>query len=134
AVFDRPPPSTLMPQPPPPQTVLYIEDDPVNGLLVEHLLTGWSRVNFVLAEDGVTGIALAQQHRPAVILLDLTLPDMPGREVLQRLRASGCTAPVVILSGTAVVGERQALLDAGATSFWPKPFDLPSFAQGMEEL
>jgi CheY-like chemotaxis protein len=72
------------------------------------------------------GLDLAAQHHPDLVLLDLDLPDMPGEEVLRRLRAEPCTAevPVVILSADARPGLVERLLREGARAFLTKPLDV----------
>jgi two-component system KDP operon response regulator KdpE len=76
--------------------------------------------------SGQEGLALAAQHQPDIILLDLGLPDMPGREVLRRLR-EWTRAPVVILSVQDDEAGKIEALDAGADDYVTKPF-------GMDEL
>jgi CheY-like chemotaxis protein len=72
------------------------------------------------------GLDLAGEHHPDLILLDLDLPDMPGQEVLRRLRADSNTAhiPVVILSADARPALITRLLEEGARAFLTKPLDI----------
>lgn len=117
-------------------TVLYIEDNAVNRLLVEELLCRWPEVVLLIADDGRSGIALARQARPDVVLLDMRLPDMQGLEVLQALRADLALAgtKVVALSGDAQQQDRDAALQAGAHDYWTKPFDFERFMAGLAAL
>jgi PAS domain S-box-containing protein len=119
-------------EPAPPPTdhrrrVLHIEDNLANLRLIERLLARHSNVEVVAAMHGSLGLELAREHQPAIILLDLHLPDMGGDRVLQRLRDDPLTAsiPVVIVSADATTGQIQRLLAAGATAYLTKPIDVP---------
>ena len=105
--------------------VLYIEDNLSNITLVERVFAP-REVEVMAAMQGTLGVELAREHRPALVLLDLHLPDMGGEEVLQRLRDDPATAsiPVVIVSADATRGQIQRLLTAGATSYLTKPIDV----------
>ena len=76
--------------------------------------------------QGRLGLELAREHLPALVLLDLHLPDISGDEVLQRLRDDPVTAkiPVVIVSADATPGQIQRLLNAGALAYLTKPIDV----------
>jgi CheY-like chemotaxis protein len=108
------------------QVVLYIEDNLANLLLVQRVLKDRDDVEIIPAMQGRLGLDLARQHRPAVVLLDLHLPDMTGDEILQMLREDPETSaiPVVIISADATQGQIQRLLAAGASDYLTKPFDV----------
>src|SRR5205085_10243549 len=74
--------------------VLYIEDDPVNFMLVERILEFRPALKLLHARCGETGVELALTHCPKLILLDLNLPDIHGSEVLRRLQNEPETATV----------------------------------------
>jgi len=116
--------------------VLYIEDNPVNVLLVEEMLRPWPAVQFVVAEDGESGIRLATELRPDVVLLDMQLPDMTGLEVLKALKQDPTTQGlcVVALSASAMSDEVQLAAEAGAKDYWTKPVDVTAFRDGMRVL
>jgi CheY-like chemotaxis protein len=109
--------------------VLYIEDNPVNLILVEQLLMRWPGVVLLQAENGKDGIALARSGSPDLILLDMRLPDMDGVEILEALRSHEesrhCT--VVALSASAMPDDISAAKRAGATDYWTKPLDFNHF-------
>jgi signal transduction histidine kinase/CheY-like chemotaxis protein len=107
-------------------TVLYIEDNASNLQLIERVLRQRPGVKLFSAMRPQLGLDLAEAYRPDVVLLDLHLPDMPGQEVLRRLRAHPRTAgiPVVILSADARPSLIRQLLDQGARAFLTKPLDL----------
>ena len=79
-----------------------------------------------LALDGETGLALARERQPDVILLDVMMPGIDGYEVCRRLKADEETrlVPVVFLTGLDSREARLKGLDAGAADFLNKPFDL----------
>jgi CheY-like chemotaxis protein len=79
---------------------------------------------------------LAREKKPDLILLDLHLPDIPGHEVLDRLRADPATAniPVVVISADATAGAQARLRAAGARGYLTKPIDLDEFLQVVERF
>ncbi|MDT4993199.1 MAG: hypothetical protein QOH97_3091 [Actinoplanes sp.] len=107
-------------------TVLYIEDQDDNIVLVQRILKQRPHLDLVTAGTGAEGLRLAQQTRPALILLDRQLPDMLGDDVLMRLKAEDETADaaVVMLSGDTEKSTVAAALAAGAAAFLGKPFDV----------
>jgi PAS domain S-box-containing protein len=111
------------------RTVLYVEDNPSNIKLVEAILAARPEVKLIVATQGSLAIELAREHRPALILLDLNLPDISGEEVLRRLRADARTAetPVVITSADATRGHVARLRRAGADDYVTKPFSIERF-------
>jgi len=114
--------------------VLYIEDNSVNLLLVEQLLSRWSEVRLVQAEDGASGLELARTLQPDLILLDLQLPDVSGLDLLRRLRSEPVTRDlkVVALSADALPEDVAAAHAAGAAAYWTKPLDFESFLRGVQ--
>ncbi|MDQ7858849.1 MAG: response regulator [Armatimonadota bacterium] len=108
-----------------PPVVLYIEDALSSLALIERLLER-SGVTLLTAADGATGLAQARHTPPDLVLLDLHLPDMPGEEVLSRLRAVPETraTPVVVISADASPRRIRALLGAGVLDYLTKPIDV----------
>jgi CheY-like chemotaxis protein len=106
--------------------VLYIEDNLSNLKLVQHVLGRRPGVELISAMRPQLGLDLAGQHHPDLVLLDLDLPDMPGQEVLRRLRADPATAevPVVILSADVRPQLVSRMLQEGARAFLTKPLDV----------
>ncbi|MDX6691889.1 MAG: hypothetical protein QOG15_3346 [Solirubrobacteraceae bacterium] len=111
------------------RTVLYIEDNPSNIKLVEAILVARPEIELLVATQGQLGVELAREHRPALILLDLNLPDLTGEEVLRRIRgdARAGRSAIVMLSADATPGQVERLLDAGADDYLTKPFDIEHF-------
>jgi CheY-like chemotaxis protein len=120
----------------PPCTVLYIEDNLANLEVMELVLAYRPGVKLISAMQGRLGFALAKEHHPELVLLDMRLADISGRVVLNRLQSDPSTAdiPVVILSAEALPGDADTLLQAGARAYLTKPFRMEVILQLMEEL
>jgi CheY-like chemotaxis protein len=120
----------------PPCTVLYIEDNLANLEVMELVLAYRPGVKLISAMQGRLGFALAKEHHPELVLLDMRLADISGRVVLNRLQGDPSTAdiPVVILSAEAFPDDVDALLQAGARAYLTKPFRMEVILQLMEEL
>ncbi len=117
-------------------TVLYIEDNLSNLKLIERIAGRRPGVRILAAMQGGLGLALAREHRPDLVLLDLHLPDMPGEEVLRRLREDAETRaiPVVVLSADATPGRVQRLLSAGARAYLGKPLEVTKIMDLLDEM
>jgi two-component system, cell cycle response regulator DivK len=107
------------------ELVLAVEDSADNlELIIEVLeIIGFP---FIAATDGRTAIAMAQQHQPDLILLDMLLPDISGLEVAERLKQDSQTANIPIIAVTGMVAEEEKgqYLSAGCIDFVAKPYDL----------
>jgi DNA-binding response OmpR family regulator len=112
--------------------VLVVEDDPAIGRLLQRSLTDRGDV-VTLAPDGASGLSLALQDRPEVVLLDLGLPDLDGRQVLRMLRAVS-QVPVIVV--TAQDDDRAVVqaLDDGADDYLVKPFGSDQLAARMRAV
>jgi signal transduction histidine kinase/CheY-like chemotaxis protein len=122
-------------------TVLYIEDNLSNLQLVDRVVSRRvvSRrpgVTLISAMRPMLGLDLAREHDPDLVLLDLHLPDMPGEEVLRRLRGDPKTAeiPVVILSADARPSLIKRLLGSGARAFLTKPLDVAELLALLDQV
>ncbi len=117
-------------------TVLSIEDNLSNLRLIEIVLRSRPGITLVPAMQGSIGLDLARQHKPDLILLDLNLPDISGREVLARLQASAPTRdiPVIVLSADATDSQIERLLVAGAKAYLTKPLDVTEFLQTLDTM
>jgi len=116
-------------------TVLCIEDNPSNLRLIEVILNSRPAIQLLTAIQGSVGLDLARNHQPDLILLDLNLPDMNGKEVLSRLKLSDRTQdiPVIIVSADATPHQVDRLLAGGAEAFLTKPLDVPEFLRTLDE-
>jgi CheY-like chemotaxis protein/anti-sigma regulatory factor (Ser/Thr protein kinase) len=118
------------------RTVLYIEDNLSNLTLIEQMLEERPEVELLTAMQGKVGLDLARQHSPDLVLLDLHLPDLPGWDVLSRLKADETTRhiPVVVISADATKRQIERLIAAGAASYLTKPLDVAEFFCVLEEM
>jgi CheY-like chemotaxis protein len=125
AMLEAPPPPPT-PLASAPLSVLYIEDDPVNVLLVEHMLAHFGQVQLHHAATATEGRQQAMALKLDLILLDMNLPDGHGLEVLASLRAQARTAkvPVVALSADALPESISAARAAGFDDYLTKPVDM----------
>lgn len=111
-----------------PQTVLIIDDEPELVRLLDYNLTKAGYLALT-TRDGESGLAAARRHAPDLVVLDVMMPGLDGREVLRRLRADPGTAriPVLMLTAKAAEEDRVIGLEMGADDYVAKPF-------GMREL
>ena len=105
-------------------TILIVDDEPNNRAVLERHLErqGYS---VVCARDGATALDIVHQTSCDVVLLDVRMPGMDGREVLRRIKADPATrdVPVVMISAADDLSTIAACIEAGADDFLPKPFD-----------
>ena len=100
--------------------VLLVEDNPINALLARSLLER-EGCTVERAATGAEALAAAAVSRPDLILMDLRLPDMDGRDATRALRRTGCAAPIVALTADAFEEDRRSCLAAGMDDFAAKP-------------
>lgn len=101
--------------------LLVVEDEPKMAELIRRVLVAERHV-VDLANDGVSGLAMAETGDHDVIVLDRMLPDLDGLSILRLLRLRGDWTPVLLLTALGSVEERIAGLDAGADDYLSKPF------------
>lgn len=113
--------------------VLVIEDNEQNMYLITFMLERAGH-RVVQAQDGLEGIALAESENPALILLDIQLPEMDGYAVAGELKRNPSTAhvPIVAVTSYAMVGDRERALDAGCSGYIEKPINPDTFAHEVE--
>jgi PAS domain S-box-containing protein len=116
--------------------VLYIEDNPVNQILVEELVRGHVGLAIESQDSGMAGVARARELMPQLILVDIQLPDIDGFEVLRRLRLQPETAdiPCIALSANAMPEDISRAFAEGFDDYWTKPIDFTTFLTAMERL
>jgi CheY-like chemotaxis protein len=119
-----------------PKIVLYVEDMLESLQLVEQVLTQRPSVALVPAMLGGVALDLAAEHRPHLILLDLDLPDIPGEELLRRLKADPATGatPIAIISADAAPERISSLLGMGAAAYLTKPIGVRDFLRTVDAL
>jgi PAS domain S-box-containing protein len=109
-----------------PRSVLYIEDEPLNVLLMEEVFRGQPQWRLEVARDGRRGLERARQAPPDLLLVDMNLPDMGGLQVVAALRAEPATANLlcIALSADALPEQIAAARAGGFDDYWTKPIDV----------
>jgi signal transduction histidine kinase/CheY-like chemotaxis protein len=115
--------------------VLHIDDDPAIRMLVKRILAARPTYQLMSVAQGSLGVELAQEHHPHLILMDLNLPDMSGKDVLRRLQSDPRTReiPVVVISGDNSHDGARRSLEAGAIGYLTKPFDVRHLLEVVDE-
>jgi two-component system cell cycle response regulator DivK len=112
------------------ERVLVVEDNEKNMKLVRDILLaiGYSPLE---ASSGEQALALAAENAPALVLMDIQLPDLDGSEALRRLRSDERTAaiPVLALTAQAMQGDRERFLAAGFDGYLSKPVDVDALIE-----
>ena len=115
--------------------VLLIEDNELNRDMLTRRL---ERKEFIVscAEDGQSGIDMAKNEMPDIILLDLSLPVIDGWNVARQLKANTNTKdiPIIALTAHAMKGDREKALDAGCDDYDTKPVNLEGLLDKMHKL
>ncbi|BAJ64898.1 MULTISPECIES: response regulator transcription factor [Anaerolinea] len=114
------------------ERILIIEDDEGIVRVLKRALT-YEGYLVESALEGETGLQLAREHRPDLIILDWMLPGMDGLEVCQRLRTL-CNAPILMLTAKDTLQDRVQGLDAGADDYMTKPFELEELLARIRAL
>ena len=107
-------------------TVLYIEDNPANLLLMEDVAIGFDSIDLISAASAETGLVMAKEVRPTLLLMDINLPGMDGFTALKELQKSSETEdiPVIAVSANAMPDDLQRAKDAGFKGYVKKPFQI----------
>ncbi|WP_137896634.1 response regulator [Ramlibacter sp. 2FC] len=118
-----------------PTTILIVEDEERNRRLLDVFVSA-DGFEAVLASDGATALRMAASRAPALVLLDLMMPDMDGFEVMRRLKENPATRdiPVIIVSALDDMASRQRLMACGAEEFICKPVDRWELSMRMRRL
>jgi len=116
------------------RTLLYVEDNPANLVLVEQLIARRGDLTLLTAVNGHLGIQMARAHQPDVILMDINLPGISGYGVLKVLHEDSATAhiPIMALSANAVPRDIQKGIDAGFFRYLTKPIEVVEFMDALD--
>src|SRR4029450_10475945 len=117
----------------PGELILIVEDNPRNLKLIRDILQfrGYTTLE---AETGESGVTLARERQPALILMDVQLPGMDGRAATKALKADPSTQqiPVIAMTAFAMKGDRESLLADGFDGYMSKPIDIKEVPQLIE--
>jgi PAS domain S-box-containing protein len=116
------------------RTLLYVEDNPANLMLVEDLIARRPDIRLLSASDGVRGIEIARESQPDLILMDINLPGISGTVALKILAEDARTAhiPVIALSANAIPSHIARGLEAGFFRYLTKPIKVGEFMQTLD--
>jgi signal transduction histidine kinase len=106
-------------------TILHVEDDSLSRILVRRILTD-EGYDVIEAEDGFSGLEMAQEYLPDLILMDINIPGMSGYEVTTKLKSLEETRhiPIVALTANVIEGDRERALAAGCDGYLSKPVEV----------
>jgi len=116
------------------RTLLYVEDNPANLMLVEDLIARRSDIGLLSASDGSSGIEIARALQPDAILMDINLPGISGIQALKMLADDPLTAhiPVIALSANAIPRDIEKGLEAGFFRYLTKPIKVSEFMDTLD--
>ncbi|MGW8982001.1 MULTISPECIES: response regulator transcription factor [unclassified Streptomyces] len=106
-----------------PQRILIVDDEPAVREALRRSLA-FEGYGTQVAVDGYDALATAEAYAPDLIVLDIQMPRMDGLTAARRIRATGSTTPILMLTARDTVGDRVTGLDAGADDYLVKPFEL----------
>ncbi|WP_282689104.1 MULTISPECIES: response regulator transcription factor [unclassified Streptomyces] len=106
-----------------PQRILIVDDEPAVREALRRSLA-FEGYGTQVAVDGYDALAMAEAYAPDLIVLDIQMPRMDGLTAARRIRATGSTTPILMLTARDTVGDRVTGLDAGADDYLVKPFEL----------
>lgn len=113
--------------------ILIVEDNPKNLKLFRDVLQ-FKGYQTVEAESAETGIALARERQPALILMDIQMPQMDGSEAMKILKSDERTRqiPIIAVTSFAMKGDRERLLANGFNAYLAKPINIKHLSQVVE--
>jgi PAS domain S-box-containing protein len=116
------------------RTLLYVEDNPANLMLIEDLITRRPDIRLLSARDGNRGIEIARASHPDVILMDINLPGISGIDALKILAKDPITQhiPVIALSANAIPRDIEKGLEAGFFRYLTKPIKVKEFMETLD--
>ncbi|MFT3663700.1 PAS domain-containing protein [Piscinibacter sp.] len=119
-----------------PRCVLYIEDEPLNALLMHEVFRLRPAWSLHVATSGHDGLARAAALHPDLVLVDMNLPDLGGAEVVRRLREAPATRTLrcIALSADAMAPQIAAAREAGFEDYWTKPIDVREVLAGLQRV
>ena len=117
------------------KTVLIVEDNELNMRLFNDILQA-SGYQTLQTADGLEALALTEEHRPDLILMDMRLPGISGLEATRMIkeRAHLRDIPIIAVTASAFKGDEERILAGGCDGFLAKPISLPLFLETVAEF
>jgi len=117
------------------KTILYVEDNAANRMLVGQVLEGVG-YTVIEATDGLSGIKMAQEAHPDLILMDINIPGMDGYEAATRIKSLPelSNIPIIALTAKVMAGDRERALAAGCNGYIAKPIDIDALPKQVAEF
>ncbi|MCL4299686.1 MAG: hybrid sensor histidine kinase/response regulator [Anaerolineae bacterium] len=117
------------------KTILYVEDNTANRMLVRQVLEGVG-YQVIEATDGLSGIKTAQEANPDLILMDINIPGMDGYEAATRIKSLPelSNIPIIALTAKVMAGDRERALAAGCDGYIAKPIDIDALPNQVAEF
>lgn len=113
------------------KSILIVEDVEINVDLLVQLLE--DDYNLLVAKDGAQGVVMTEQHKPDLVLMDISLPVMDGYEAARAIHKMFPSLPVIGLSAHAMQGDPEKALAAGCSAYLTKPVDEDLLFEKLEE-
>jgi two-component system, cell cycle response regulator DivK len=115
--------------------IVYVEDDADNVYVLTRRL-GRRGYDVTVASDGAAGIETVRKLKPALVLMDMSLPVIDGWEATRRIKGNPVTAaiPVIALTAHAMAGDREKAMEAGCDDYDTKPIELPALLDKIARL
>ena len=110
----------------PPPLVLIVDDNPQNARLARDVLRA-AGLRTIEAISGADALAQAREAQPAVILMDIRLPDIDGTDVARQLKADARTQKIPVIAMTSLAPSEGSFLEAGFDGYLEKPIDVREF-------
>src|SRR6185436_14270371 len=117
------------------ELILIVEDDDKSRKLVRDLLA-FNGYETIEAVNGLDGVRLARERLPALVLMDIQLPDISGIEARERIRADAATRhiPVIAVTSSVMPEDRQRVVDAGFDGYQRKPISMKEFMSAVRQM
>jgi two-component system cell cycle response regulator DivK len=113
------------------KTILIVEDIELNIDLLTQILE--DDYNIIIAKDGAQGVALTEQNKPDLVLMDISLPIMDGYEATRNIRKTFQSLPIIGLSAHAMQGDTEKAKAVGCTDYMTKPVDEDLLLKKLKE-
>lgn len=114
------------------KSILIAEDNASNYKLLEAILS--KSYNFLHAWEGKEAVELFAQHRPQIVLMDISMPGMDGYESTREIRKLSATVPIIGLTARAFPDDEQKGYDCGMTEYMTKPINIANLRMRLEQI